>query len=108
MNTLNILLMAPPADGQQGGGLMSFLPLLLIMVVFFFFFIRPQMRKAKEQKKFREALKKGDKVITIGGIHAKIQEVKDNSLIIEIADNVRIEVEKSAVTNDVSQIGQNR
>lgn len=104
---LSILLMAPPAgDGQQGSSLMSFLPLLLIMVVFFFFFIRPQMKKAKDQKIFREALKKGDRVITIGGVHAKVYEVKDATLIIEISDGVRIEIEKSAVSNDGTQIGQ--
>jgi preprotein translocase subunit YajC len=108
MSILNILLMGPQAQGQESGGIMSFLPLLLIMVVFFFFFIRPQMKKAKEQKKFREALKKGDKVITIGGIHAKVYEVKDATLVVEISDNVRIEIEKSGVVNDATQIGQNK
>jgi preprotein translocase subunit YajC len=108
MNLLSILLMAPPAEGQQGGGIMSFLPLVLIMVVFFFFFIRPQMKKAKEQKKFREALKKGDKVITIGGMHGKVYEVKENTLMVEIANDVRVELEKSAVVNDASQVGQNK
>lgn len=109
MSILNILLIDPTAtSGAQGSGIMSFLPLLLIMVVFFFFFIRPQMKKAKEQRKFREALKKGDKVITIGGIHAKVYEVKDATLVVEISDNVRIEIEKSGVVNDATQIGQNK
>ena len=109
MSILNILLIDPTATGgAQGSGIMSFLPLLLVMVVFFFFFIRPQMKKAKEQKKFREALKKGDKVITIGGIHAKVYEVKDATLVVEISDNVRIEIEKSGVVNDATQIGQNK
>ncbi|MBN2174254.1 MAG: preprotein translocase subunit YajC, partial [Bacteroidales bacterium] len=51
----------PPAEGQEGSGLMTFLPLILIVLVFYLFFIRPQMKKSKDQKKFREALKKGDK-----------------------------------------------
>ena len=69
MNMVNFLLFMPPAEGQESSGWMSFLPLIAIVVVFYFFFIRPQMKKSKEQKKFREALKKGDKIITIGGIH---------------------------------------
>ena len=64
MNLLNILLFMPPAEGQEGGGLMSFLPLILIVLVFYLFFIRPQMKKSKDQKKFREALKKGDKILS--------------------------------------------
>ncbi|HMM12899.1 MAG TPA: preprotein translocase subunit YajC [Bacteroidales bacterium] len=105
MDIISILLFAPPAEGQQGGGFMSFLPLILIMVVFYFFFIRPQMRKAKEQKQFRESLKKGDKIITIGGVHGKVSEVRETTLIIEVANDVRIEVEKSAVVSDPSQVG---
>ena len=64
-----ILLMAP-SEGE--GGIMSFLPLILIIVVFYFFMIRPQLKKQKEQKRFRESLSKGDKAVTIGGIHGKI------------------------------------
>lgn len=105
MNTISILLFAPPAEGQSGGGIMSFLPLILIMVVFYFFFIRPQMKRAKEQKLFREALKKGDKVITIGGIHGKVADVRETTLLLEVDNNVRIEVEKAAVVSDPSQIG---
>ncbi|MDP3444800.1 MAG: preprotein translocase subunit YajC [Ignavibacteria bacterium] len=105
MNILNILLMAPPAEGGSSGGIMSFLPLILIMVVFYFFFIRPQMKKAKDQKKFREALKKGDKVITIGGIHGKVNEVKENTIILEVEGGNRLELEKSAIINDSTQVG---
>ncbi|MBK9290209.1 MAG: preprotein translocase subunit YajC [Bacteroidetes bacterium] len=105
MNIISILLFAPPAEGQSGGGLISFLPLILIMVVFYFFFIRPQMKKAKEQKQFRESLKKGDKVITIGGIHGKVTGVQEQTLRLEIANNVEIEIEKSAVVSDPTQVG---
>lgn len=103
MNLLSILLFMPQ-EGKEGGGIMSFLPLILIVVVFYFFFIRPQMKKTKEQKKFREALKKGDKVVTIGGIHGKIVEVKETTLIIDI-NAAKITIEKSAVSGDNSQIG---
>lgn len=87
-----------PAQGS--GGVMDYLPLILIVVVFYFFMIRPQLKKQKEQKKFRENLAKGDKVITIGGIHGKITEVKDDSTLIEIAPNVIVKVEKSAISAD--------
>lgn len=102
---LNILLFAPPAEGQEAGGLMSFLPLILIMVVFYFFFIRPQMKKAKEQRKFRDALKKGDKVITIGGIHGKIAEVKETTILLEVEGGNKLMVEKSAIISDNTQVG---
>jgi preprotein translocase subunit YajC len=97
--------MAPPAEGQEGGGLMSFLPLILIMVVFYFFFIRPQMKKAKDQRKFREALKKGDKVITIGGIHGKILSVDDSTVMLEVEGGNKLQIEKSAIISDSAQVG---
>ncbi len=98
-----------PQEGGEGGGFMSFLPLILIIVVFYLFFIRPQMRKSKEQKKFRENLKKGDKVVTIGGIHGKILEVKDTTIILDVGDQNRMIFEKSAVAMDnTSQLGRNK
>jgi len=106
MNLLNFLLFMPPAEGEEGGGLMSFLPLVLIVLVFYLFFIRPQMKKSKDQKKFREAIKKGDKIITIGGIHGKIVEIQETSFTIEVEGQNRLRVEKSAVAMDSSsQIG---
>lgn len=80
----------------------SFLLLILIAVVFYFFMIRPQTKKAKDTKKFREALNKGDKIVTIGGIHGKILEVKDTALIIETEGQGRLKVEKSAVSMEYS------
>ncbi len=92
---------------QSGGGTKSFFqnPLLLfalLIIVFYFFFIRPQTRKNKEMKKYRESLQKGDKVVTIGGIHGKISEVRETTLVIELIDQTRMEVEKSAISNDSS------
>jgi preprotein translocase subunit YajC len=102
----NFLLFMPPAEGQGSSSWMSFLPLLAIIVVFYFFFIRPQMKKSKEQKKFREALKKGDKIITIGGIHGKIIEVQDSTFTIEVEGLTKLKIEKSAVAMDAaSQLG---
>lgn len=103
-NLLYILLMTPPSqDGSKGNPLMSFLPLLLIIVVFYFFFIRPQVKKSKDAKKFRENLKKGDKIVTIGGIHGKIVEVQDSTFSIEIAQDIWIKIEKSAVATGAGE-----
>ena len=99
LNLLNVILMTPPAEGQQNP-IASFLPLILIVVVFYFFMIRPQMKKTKEQKVFRESLKKGDKVITIGGLHGKIIEIDEEAQTIdlEVANNVRLKFEKSSIS----------
>jgi preprotein translocase subunit YajC len=107
MNIETILLMAPP-QGQQGSGWQSLIPLILIFVVFYFFMIRPQIKKAKEAKKYRESLKKGDKIITIGGIHGKIVDINDATFVIEVDDGVKLKIEKNAVATDPSLIGQNR
>src|SRR6476620_1349202 len=96
------ILMAP-SQGGQGGGIMSFLPLIAIVVVFYFFMIRPQMKKAKEQKKYIEALKKGDKILTVGGIYGKIVEVRDDAtLIMEVEDGTKMKISKTAVSNDAT------
>jgi preprotein translocase subunit YajC len=94
MNLMNILLMSPP---EGGGGFGGFLPLILILLVFYFFFIRPQMKKQKDLRKYRESLKKGDRIITIGGIHGKIVEIQDKTYTIEVDGQVRLRIEKSAV-----------
>ncbi|MGZ3901437.1 MAG: preprotein translocase subunit YajC [Bacteroidia bacterium] len=95
------ILMAPQGQGQNS--LMSFLPLVAIVVVFYFFMIRPQMKKAKEQKKYIEALKKGDKILTIGGIYGKIVEVReDGSILMEVEDGSKMRISKNAVSNEAS------
>lgn len=100
----NILLDAAPAAAQQPSGLMSFLPFILIIVIFYFFMIRPQQKRQKELNKFREALKKGDHVITNGGVYAKVHEVKETTVVLEIAKEVYVEFDKTAIlqnaTND--------
>lgn len=86
--------------GKSGGGYETILMFALLIVVFYFFFIRPQTKKNKEMRKYREALQKGDKVVTIGGIHGKINEVRETTFVLELIDKTRVEVEKSAVSND--------
>ena len=83
---------APAASGGIMSSVQSFLPLVLIVVVFYFFMIRPQMKKQKAAAKFKEEIKKGDKVITIGGIHAKIAEIGDKTFIIEVEGGVRLKI----------------
>ncbi|MFP4064129.1 MAG: preprotein translocase subunit YajC [Bacteroidales bacterium] len=108
MNLLNVLLMAQPENG--GSGIGAFLPLILIVLVFYLFFIRPQMKKQKQLRQYRESLKKGDKVITIGGIHGKIVEEQERSFTIEVEEGNRLRVEKSAIAMDGAsdQLGEKR
>lgn len=102
MNLLNVLLFAPPKEGENP--LMGFLPLILILVVFYFFMIRPQMKKQKEVRKFRESLSNGDKVITTGGIYGKIVEVREQVVILEVEDKMRLKVDKAALVRDSSDL----
>ncbi|MCB0794477.1 MAG: preprotein translocase subunit YajC [Flavobacteriales bacterium] len=73
-----------------------------LMVVFYFFMIRPQQKKAKDAKKFRESIQKGAKVVTIGGIHGKVVEVSDKTVLLEVDSNVKLRFEKSALAMDSS------
>lgn len=80
-----------------GGGNQQLVFFVIVFAVFWFFMIRPQIKKQKEDRKFREGLKKGDKVITTGGIHGKVAEISESKIKIDIADGVRISVEKTAL-----------
>ena len=97
MNHLFQVLLYSDPSGKGGGGFSSLLFLFMIIAVFYFFMIRPQMKKSKDLKKFREALKKGDKIVTIGGIHGKIAEIKETTVIIEVEGQIRLKVERSAI-----------
>lgn len=104
MSFLFQVLAAPAAPGIGGaGGMQSLIFLLLIIVVFYFFMIRPQVKKQKEATNFRNSLKKGDKVATTGGIYGKITDVKDRTVTVEIADNVLVKVDKTAVTAEPTE-----
>jgi len=105
MNLLHILLFTPPEGGEQGG-IMSFLPLILVIVVFYFFFIRPQMKKSKEQKKFREELKKGDEVLSLGGIKGKVVKIDETDVVIETEGQTKIRLVKSGLVPIDTAVGQ--
>ncbi len=94
----------------MGEGTSQIIMLVLILGVFYFFMIRPQMKKQKELKKFREGLGEGDKVVTIGGIHGKILEVNDTNVLLNCEGSTKLRVEKSALTNgtDGQQLGQKK
>ena len=94
---LTILLQAAATPNSGMGQYGSLIMMALIFVVFYFFMIRPQMKKQKEIKKFRESITVGDKVITSGGIYGKVEEIKPDSFLLEIAENVRVNVDKSSV-----------
>jgi preprotein translocase subunit YajC len=94
----SILLQAAAANP-----IMQFLPIVLIIVVFYFFMIRPQMKKAKDHKKFIEELKKGDKVVTSAGIHGKIVDLNETTFLIEVEGGTKIRFDKSAVSLDASK-----
>ncbi len=86
-------------DSSSQGGLISFLPLILIFAVFYFMLIRPQMKRAKEHKKLVAELSKGDEVVTNGGLLGKITDVSDSFVTLELADNIKIKLQRQAVTN---------
>ena len=103
MNLMNVLLMAPPAAGSNPNPVMQFYPLILIGIVFYFFMIRPQTKKMKDQKNFIEAIKKGDKVVTIGGIHGKIADINEDTYLLEIENGVKMKIDKVSVSLEASK-----
>jgi len=102
---MSSILFITAADVAPSAGASSMNMLLmmgLMIVVFYFFMIRPQMKRQKEMTKFRSALQKGDKIVTTGGIYGKIDEIKDNIIILEVALGVKLKVDKSVVLKDMS------
>lgn len=90
---LTILLQTTPTNG-----IMSFLPLILIVVIMYFFMIRPQVKKTKAEAKYRSEIKKGDKVLTIGGIHAKVLEVHESTLLLQAeGGTAKFKINKNAI-----------
>ena len=88
----------PPPEGTEGGGMLALLPPMIMMfLIFYFIVIRPQQKKQQEQRKMINELKEGDNVITMSGIHGTIKKVKDDLVTLQIADNVRIKIERSYI-----------
>ncbi len=97
----NMILLQAPGDG--GSAYSSIIMIVLLIAIFYFFMIRPQSQKQKKINEFRASLKRGDKVITAGGIHGRIRDIKDNSIVIlEIDDNVKIKVDLNSIYQSVA------
>ncbi len=101
----NILLQLAPSNGGNNQ-YMGILMIVAMVAIFYFFMIRPQQKRQKDIQKAREAMKVGDKVITAGGLHGKIKEVAEKYMLIEVADGVRIRVEKTSVFSTPEEIQQ--
>ena len=94
---MNLLVIAQAAQGQQPNFLVQMAPLIFIFVIFYFLLIRPQQKKQKEHQKLISAVKTGDQVVTNAGIHGTVANVKDKTVIIKIADNVKVEFDRGAI-----------
>lgn len=105
MNILTFILQAQPA-APQGGGWSMWVMLILIFVVMWFFMIRPQRKQQKELEKFRNALKKGDKVVTIGGIYGTVDEIKDRTVLIKVDGDTKLKVDRNSLVKDFSETQQ--
>jgi len=101
MNNLAFLHLMTPA-GTEPNPMMTFMPLILVFVIFYFFMIRPQMKRQKELNSYRTSLKRGDKIVTTGGIFGKVYEVKDNYVMMEVGGDIKLKVDKNAVMKDTS------
>jgi preprotein translocase subunit YajC len=97
-----VFLQEQGGQAQGGGSLNILLMMGLIFVVMYFFMIRPQQKRQKELRKFREELKKGDKVVTSGGIYGIIIEIKETYAIVEVDSNVKLRIDKSTILKDMS------
>jgi preprotein translocase subunit YajC len=96
------LLMGAPAGGEGGGSgsfLTSLIPFAAIIAIFYFLIIRPQNKKQKDTQRMLEAIKKGDKVVTVGGVHGTIQSVKDKTVILRVDESVKMEFSRSAISS---------
>jgi preprotein translocase subunit YajC len=101
-----LLAMAPPAQGGEGGSIWSMALMLgSIVAIFYFMIIRPQQKRTKERNALLESIKKGDKIITAGGIHGTVVGLEEKTVLIQIADNVKVKMEKSSVSV-VNKVGE--
>jgi preprotein translocase subunit YajC len=101
---LSFLAQAPAGAPSGGAGIATFVPFIFIFIIMYFVLFRPQMRRQKEQQRLVSALKTGDRVVTSAGIHGLISNVKETTVIVKVADNVKIEMEKSAITGVVKSV----
>ncbi len=93
-------------QSAQMGSMMSFLPLVFIFIIFYFLIIRPQKNQEKERQKMLNNVAKNDEIVTTGGIHATVVNVKEKTAIVRIDDNVKVELEKNCIARVEKQAGQ--
>ncbi|HAQ62688.1 TPA: preprotein translocase subunit YajC [Candidatus Delongbacteria bacterium] len=105
MLSTNIIAMSQSSEGQ-GGGFASMIPFVLIIAIIYFLMIRPQSKKAKQHAQMLSELKKGDKIVTIGGVYGSIVNVKDKTFVIKISANTDIEILKSSVAEIIAETNQ--
>lgn len=98
MNALALMAASPAAGSSSGSMMTSLITFGMVIAIFYFIIIRPQKKRDKEAKAMLAAMKKGDKVVTIGGIHGTIVTVKDNTVVIKVDDSARIEFSKNAIS----------
>lgn len=91
----------------EGGGLSSLILFGGVAIVFYFFMIRPQQKKQKEQKKFIDEIKRGDLVVTIGGIHGKVLSTDDETVVLEVDKGVKMTFQKSSISSDATKVTTN-
>lgn len=92
-----IAMAQPSQSGQQANPIAAFMPLILIFIIFYFLLIRPQQKKQKEVKQMLSTIQKGDKIITTGGIHGIVANIKEDIVSVKIADDVKIDVSRSCI-----------
>ncbi len=102
---MSALLMAMSTGGAQGGGspLSMFIPIIMVFIVFYLLLIRPQQKKQKEHQQLLAGLSRGDRVVTNGGLYGTIADTKDHVVVLKIADNVKVEVVKSAIATVIEK-----
>jgi preprotein translocase subunit YajC len=93
-----------PQQGDSGSGITSTLVMFgLIFLIFYFMIVRPQQKRQKDRQKMLDAIKKGDKIITAGGMHGTVIGVEDKTVLVQIADNVKVKVDRSSVASIVGE-----
>lgn len=110
MNIMNILLMGPSQGGAQGGSpMVSILFFGGMILIMWLFMIRPQTKKAKQQKQFIDNLREGDKIVTIAGIHGKVKKINDdNTLVVEVSPGISFTIERSAISMEYTSAQQQK
>ena len=106
MNILSTLAMGQP--GQGGNPILNFLPFILIIFIFYFMIIRPQQKKQKERQRLLDSIKKGDKVVTVGGAHGTIVGIEDKTVLVQLADNVKVKYDRTAVAQITREGGEEK